>query len=417
MSTVALDAVSVAQDSKHEKVVEAARALVPFLREQQGESDRLGRTPDETAARLQAAGVYSLTTPRAYGGLQTNLTTWMKVITEIGRGDGGVAWGASLINSCNMFGAYFPREVGEEVFAKPGTRLSGVPMPRKAKTKRVEGGILIEEGMWMFNSGVYQAHWDLLGVPMVNEAGQVIDHVMAVVPMSDVKILDDWDTIGLRGSGSSSISVENVFVPDARLLSLPKIAAGANDGPFKDESLYKSAMVPVMAIILAFPALGLGMHMLEATIEAMKGKNIAYTAYVNQMEAPVTHLQVGEANAKIDCAQASRRQGVRGHRRVGGEGRDNAVPGSRADSAGHGSHRQVDLGGCGHPCFRRRRLVRAAQQCSQPYLAGCSHRLHAWNDGTGDEHRVVRAPAVRHGLVWHAGLSNGLRLRQAAVAA
>ena len=303
MSTVALDAVSVAQDSKHEEVVEAARALVPFLREQQGESDRLGRTPDETAARLQAAGVYSLTTPRAYGGLQTNLTTWMKVITEIGRGDGGVAWGASLINSCNMFGAYFPREVGEEVFAKPGTRLSGVPMPREAKTKRVEGGILIEEGMWMFNSGVYQAHWDLLGVPMVNEAGQVIDHVMAVVPMSDVKILDDWDTIGLRGSGSSSISVENVFVPDARLLSLPRIAAGANDGPFKDESLYKSAMVPVMAIILVFPALGLGMHMLEATLEAMKGKNIAYTAYVNQMEAPVTHLQVGEASAKIDCAK------------------------------------------------------------------------------------------------------------------
>ena len=303
MSVMTQEAVLVAQGKHDEDVVEAARALVPFLREQQGESDRLGKTPDETAAKLQAAGVYSLTVPRAYGGLQTNLTTWMKVITEIGRGDGGVAWGASLVNSCNMFGAYFPKEVADEIFAKPGTRLSGVPMPRKAKTRRVEGGILIEEAMWMFNSGVYQADWDLLGVPMVNDAGQVIDHVMAVVPMSEVKILHDWDTIGLRGSGSSSVSVENVFVPEGRLLSLPKIAAGANDGQFKDESLYKSAMVPVMAIILVFPALGLGMHMLEATLASIEGKNIAYTAYSNQLEAPITHLQVGEASAKIDCAK------------------------------------------------------------------------------------------------------------------
>ncbi len=303
MSTVAEEVFAVSQDQRQKDVVEAARALVPFLREQQAESDRLGRAPDETVAKLKAAGIYSLTTPHAYGGLQTNLTTWMEVITEIGRGDGGVAWGASLVNSCNMFAAYYPRAVADEIFAKPGTCLSGVPMPRKAKTRKVEGGILIEEGMWMFNSGVYVADWDLLGIPVVNEAGQVVDHCMAAIPMAEVKILHDWDTIGLRGSGSSSVSVENVVVPDARLLSVPKVAAGMNEGGFKDEDLYKSAMVPVMAIILVFPALGLGMHMLEATLKSIEGKNIAYTAYNNQLEAPITHLQVGEASAKIDCAK------------------------------------------------------------------------------------------------------------------
>ena len=283
--------------------VTAARALVPFLREQQAESDRLGRTPDATAARLQEAGIYSLATPRAYGGLQTTLTTWMEVITEIGRGDGGVAWGATLINSCNMIASFYPRAVADEIFAKPGTRVSSVLMPRKARTRRVEGGILIEEGMWMFNSGVYLADWDLLGIPLVNEAGEVIDHSIAAIPMAEVKILHDWDTIGIRGSGSSSVSVENVFVPDARLISLPGLCLGVNDGGFKQEDLYFSAMIPVMAIILVFPTLGLGMHMLEAILETLPGKNIAYTAYTNQMEAPVTHLQVGEASAKIDCAR------------------------------------------------------------------------------------------------------------------
>ena len=303
MNTVAQEAAIGFAERSNEDVVEAARSLVPFLREQQAESDRLGRTPNETAARLHAAGIYSLTTPRAYGGLQVNMTTWMQVITEVGRGDGGVAWGASLINSCNFLAAFFPRQIADEIFAKPGTRLSGVPMPRKVKTRRVEGGILVEEGMWMFNSGVYQADWDMIGIPVPNEAGQIIDHCMAAIPISEVKILNDWDTIGMRGSGSSSVALENVFVPDARLLSLPKAAAGVNEGGFKDETLYQSAVIPLMAIILVFPALGLGMRMLEETLKAIEGKNIAYTAYTNQMEAPVTHLQIGEASAKIDCAK------------------------------------------------------------------------------------------------------------------
>ncbi len=302
MNTATQDA-GTASGFKGGNIVEAARSLVPFLREQQQESDRLGRTPDETAARLLEAGVYSLATPGAYGGLETSITTWMEVVTELGRGDGGVAWGVTLINSCNMIAAFYPKAVADEIFAKPGARISGVLMPRKAKTRRVEGGILIEEGMWMFNSGVYLADWDLLGIPLVNEAGEVIDHSIAAIPMEQVKILHDWDTIGIRGSGSSSVSVENVFVPDVRLISLPGLCLGVNDGGFKGQSLYQSAMIPVMAIILVFPALGLGMHMLEEVLASLPGKNIAYTGYTNQMEAPVTHLQIGEASAKIDCAK------------------------------------------------------------------------------------------------------------------
>ena len=303
MATAMKDPGLLSESKQGSNIVEVARSLVPFLRAQQEESDRLGKTPDDTAAKLLEAGVYSLATPRAYGGLETSITTWMEVITEIGRGDGGVAWGATLINSCNMIAAFYPKAVADEIFAKPGTRVSGVLMPRKAKTRRVEGGILIEEGMWMFNSGVYLADWDLLGIPLVNEAGEVIDHSIAAVPMSEVKILHDWDTIGIRGSGSSSVSVENVFVPDARLISLPGLCLGVNDVSFKENSLYWSAMIPVMAIILVFPPLGLGMHMLEEILTSLPGKNIAYTAYINQMEAPVTHLQIGEASAKIDCAK------------------------------------------------------------------------------------------------------------------
>ena len=93
---------------------------------------RPGGAPDKTVARLKAAGVYSLTTPRVYGGLQTDLTTWMEVITEIGRGDGGVARGTGLVNSCNMFAACFPqawddRTLHEYRTVRPAAERHGLP--------------------------------------------------------------------------------------------------------------------------------------------------------------------------------------------------------------------------------------------------------------------------------------------------
>ncbi len=281
-----------------------ARSFVPMLRARQAETDRLGKTPDETVNALQAAGLYSMAAPQAYGGLETSVTTWMKAVIELARGDGGVAWAVTLINSCAWLAAgFFPRPVVEEIFAKPNARVAAVLASRKMQARRVKGGIIVEHGIWVFNSGVYHAQWDLLGVPVLNDAGEFVEPGVAAVPMSDVKILHDWDTIGLRGSGSSSVALENVFIPDERIVSMPKMMAGEQKSIFHDSYLYRSAFMPVMAVIITFPTLGLGMHMLEAVLETLPSRNIPYTAYAKQGEAPVTHLQIGEASAKIDCAK------------------------------------------------------------------------------------------------------------------
>ncbi|WP_019450547.1 acyl-CoA dehydrogenase family protein [Cupriavidus sp. BIS7] len=283
-----------------------AAAMVPALRARAPEVDAMARLPESTIAELDDAGVLDMMVPRDAGGLQVSLRTYMEVVSEIGRGDGSAAWACALINVCNwMAAACLPDAARDEVFASGGkVRTAGVLSPRKAVVKRVAGGYLVEEGMWGFNSGVYHAQWDLLGIPLVDEAGNVVDQGMALIPTSDVEFLNDWDTIALRGSGSTTVTVKNKFVPDSRITRLSAILAGDYVSRFgNDQALYRMAFMPVAAIILTFPALGIARAAQEMFLEKLPGRGIQYTWYEKQSEAAVTHLQVGEASAMIDAAR------------------------------------------------------------------------------------------------------------------
>ena len=143
----------------------------------------------------------------------------------------------------------------------------------------------------------------MLGVPMFDAAGEPIGPGIAIVPMSDVNILNDWDTSGLRGSGSSNVSMENVFIPNERIVGLMPSVEGRQQRTFPGATPYNSAFTPLMVILLSFPALGAGMHMLENFLERLPNRDIKLTPYTKQGEAAVTHLQVGQASSKIDAAK------------------------------------------------------------------------------------------------------------------
>jgi 3-hydroxy-9,10-secoandrosta-1,3,5(10)-triene-9,17-dione monooxygenase len=298
-------------DARHDKVDRAlvvrASALIPALRARARETDALCRLPDATIKDLNDARLMELLTPRRYGGLQTNIATYKAVCAETGRGCGSAGWVVALTNICNWLAAtLYPQQVGDEIFAVPGgLRGCGVLPPRKAVVRKVKGGFHIDEGLWGFNSGVYHANLDMLGIPVVDDDGKVIDEGLAIVPMEKVEILNDWDTIGLRGSGSSSVAVHDVFVPAERVASLPKAIQGQyGSAHLRGEQLYRLPFVPFLSLLLTFPQLGAGRGALDVFLDKSKARGIQYTSYDKQLEAPVTHLQVAEASAKLDAAEA-----------------------------------------------------------------------------------------------------------------
>jgi alkylation response protein AidB-like acyl-CoA dehydrogenase len=298
---------AVAYPDADQVIVARASALIPALRARAKETDALSKLPGATIKDLNDARLMELLTPRRYGGLQTNVATYKAVCAEIGRGCGSAAWVVALTNICNWLAAtLYPQQVTDEIFSRPGgVRGCGVLPPRKAKVRKVKGGFHIDEGLWGFNSGVYHANLDMLGIPVVDDDGKVIDEGLAIVPMERVEILNDWDTIGLRGSGSSSVAVHDCFVPAERVASLPKAIQGIYASQhLHDQQLYRLPFIPFLSILLTFPQLGAGRGALDVFLEKVKTRGIQYTFYDKQAEAPVTHLQVAEASSKLDAAEA-----------------------------------------------------------------------------------------------------------------
>jgi 3-hydroxy-9,10-secoandrosta-1,3,5(10)-triene-9,17-dione monooxygenase len=126
---------------------------------------------------------------------------------------------------------------------------------------------------------------------------------MVAVPLSDLQIVDDWHTAGLRGTGSVTTIAENVFVPQARALPMGPVFAGQHASVLNaDAPIYKAPFMPTACTTVSATAYGLALAAKDAFFERLPGRKITYTAYEKQSEAPLTHLQVAEATVKIDEA-------------------------------------------------------------------------------------------------------------------
>jgi alkylation response protein AidB-like acyl-CoA dehydrogenase len=291
-------------------VVAAAASLAPALRSRAAETDKLAKLPDATIIDLESARLFDMMTPKMYGGLQCSIRTLADAVTQLGQGDWVVALRAA---ATWMLVTFYPKHVADEIYASGGKfRVAGVLGPRNTvKTRRVDGGVVIEEGTWGFNSGAPHAEWDVLGIPILDESGQVVDRGCALIPISQVTLLNDWDTIGLRGSGSTSVSVKDLFVPNERIALMSRNFRDEFAGSHLGEApLYRTPFFPFFATNLVFPALGMAKAMLDLFVKGSARRGIAFMLYEKQDEAAVTHVQLGTASAKIDAAEAVLRRSV-----------------------------------------------------------------------------------------------------------
>ena len=122
--------------------------------------------------------------------------------------------------------------------------------------KKETGGYRIVSGTWHYNSGGWHAQWAVLGLPIVNDAGETIDQGLAMIPMADLAREDTWFVAGMKATGSIALPAKDVFIPDHRILSVPQAIEGKYPTEMRDEAFYRSAFVAILAIILVGPILG-----------------------------------------------------------------------------------------------------------------------------------------------------------------
>ena len=283
-----------------EELVAGAEGLIPLLRENAAEGESRRRLTDGVVEALDGSGVLRMRRPVRYGGHEADTRTVTDVVTQLTRGDGAAGWTVAVWSISSWMMGRFPEKVREEVFSSPDTRVSGIIGPSAVATP-VDGGVAVS-GRWAFNTGVQQSHWNTSAAVLARPDGG-FEPVMLAVPVEDLGVVDDWDTAGLRGSGSVSTVAEGLFVPQERVLPVVPVLQGqpAYEGE-EPSPAYAVPFMPTACATISGVALGLALAARDLFFERLPGRKITYTAYDDQSAAPVTHLTVAEAEAAIEEA-------------------------------------------------------------------------------------------------------------------
>jgi 3-hydroxy-9,10-secoandrosta-1,3,5(10)-triene-9,17-dione monooxygenase len=301
-TTEATPAARTGPDVEAADLIRRVAELRPLLRENAARAETDRRVPDESIDALRAAGAFRVARPRRWGGLEADFTTFMKVSEEIGRGDGSTGWVSSLMNVCTWLISLYPERAQQEVWgADQEARACGVLAPT-AEARAVEGGPVVS-GSWGFASGSAHSTWAVLGIPVMGADGTQVDQGLALIPRSDLTLKDTWFVAGLRGTASNTLVADEVFVPDHRILSVGSALEGGYGTEHTDEVLYRSAFVPVLALILVGPQIGMARAALDHVSDTLaKHKPISYSFYEDSAAAPTTQLNMAEAAELIDTA-------------------------------------------------------------------------------------------------------------------
>ena len=284
------------------ELVARVKELHPVLAKNAAEGERDRRVVEESIQALTDAGAFRITVPKRFGGYQTSMRTILDVSAAVAEADGGTSWVVTLVNVCNWMTSLFPERAQRDVFgADPDAKVSGVLTP-SSETRKTDGGWRVS-GKWYYNSGSWHATWAVLGIPITDAAGAVVDQGLALIPATEMNLEDTWFVAGMKSSGSNCLVAEDVFVPEHRVLRVPEAIAGRYPSEHTgDETLYRSAFIPVLSLVLIGPQLGMGKAALDFVLSKAPKKPISYTFYEAQQDSVAFQLQIAEAARLIDTA-------------------------------------------------------------------------------------------------------------------
>ncbi|MGX1349280.1 alkylation response protein AidB-like acyl-CoA dehydrogenase [Bradyrhizobium elkanii] len=282
-------------------LVERARALSPLITSEADEIERTRRLTPAVTAALVENGLYRALLPKRFGGAEATLDAFMQMQEEIAKADASTAWCLGQCSVCAMTAAYLEPDAVNEIFnTAPGILAWGAI----AHEVRAEPGGYRASARWDFASGSRQASWLGAHVRVVEADGSPRKRAdgspeirTILFPMSQAVMYDVWDVIGLKGTGTDSYSVDNLFIPEKFAALRDDPAASREPGP-----LYKLSTNMVFSMGFAATSLGVARAMLDATTELARGKTPQGLKAMRDNNA--VQGQIGRTEASLRAARA-----------------------------------------------------------------------------------------------------------------
>jgi 3-hydroxy-9,10-secoandrosta-1,3,5(10)-triene-9,17-dione monooxygenase len=292
----------------YDEALERARAVKPQLRERVAETEQLRHLPPENVAALLENGLYGLMTPRRFGGSELGPEAMVDVTIELASACPSTGWVHMLWTAHMWMLAQFPLQAQEELWSNPNTLASSV-VNTVGDVVPVDGGYRWT-GRGFFSSGVDHCNWLTAAVGIKREGPPEMRWLL--IPREDFVIVDDWYTVGLKGTGSKTIVVDDIFIPAERTVAGKAVEEGIAPGHLiHSNPMYGAISWANFTAAMAAPALGVARGFLAAYEDRLRSKsaNIDDGLTVNM-------ARYANSAAMVDAAHALTLQNAERYARV-----------------------------------------------------------------------------------------------------
>ncbi|MFE9606444.1 acyl-CoA dehydrogenase family protein [Streptomyces hokutonensis] len=280
------------------QLVRVARALAPVVAAHAERTERERTLAEPSAEALREAGLFTIGTPRRYGGHGAGVRAAADVCAELATGCASSSWLVGIVYGAALFASQLPDEVRTAIWkSDPDAVLCGAANPSGSVTAVPDG--LELDGRWPWISGIDHASWVLLGIVREDRGGP--ERGLALVPASALTVADTWHMAGMRGTGSRTAVASRLFVPDEQFVSFAEIAEGIGIRRHPGEARV------IFPLSINLPLVGTGVGIARGALERVVrdlagGKRSVSPLHALTAEAAPHQLNVAQAATLIDTA-------------------------------------------------------------------------------------------------------------------
>jgi 3-hydroxy-9,10-secoandrosta-1,3,5(10)-triene-9,17-dione monooxygenase len=293
-----------------DELIARARALAPKLRERAVKAERQRNIPQESVDEYIASGLIHTLQPKRWGGYEPPPQVAFDIAIELGKSTcGSSAWSLNYLGDHACILAHFPDEAQHDVWSRNKAACIATSAAPTGKASATPGGYRLD-GRWSWCSGLRHSQWIMIGALVHREGEHHPDMRLFLVPVSEVKQDDTWYCAGLRGSGSNTSALDNVFVPEHRSVSFSTLRDACSPGSkLNTNAIYRTPFIAVHSYALLGPALGLARGGYADFVQWTRQRYLTYTQINIAQHVPV-QIRVAEIAAQTDAAELLARRAL-----------------------------------------------------------------------------------------------------------
>ena len=290
------------EDLTRNALVARALTVADIVREFERESDEMRMLHPQSVQALRDADLFKVIQPRRIGGFEMDLATLHAVTLALGSGCSSTAWVYLVTGAHTWVLGMFPETAQDELKADdPDTFIPGT-LASQGKAQLVDGGARVS-GRWQFASGCDHGRWGLFAAMQSDSTPEDPQHVHVLVPSTDFTIEDTWYSMGLRGTGSKDVIMDDVFVPGYRTVPTGDLFEGVSEAACAHDSfVYQFPVLCSLTYLLTAAALALTRRIYGEYLDMTVSRRDRYDGSSKAKKAP-NQVRIAESWAELQSAE------------------------------------------------------------------------------------------------------------------